>query len=98
MRSLRMATWTSGEPVSESWVRYDVMSSVFRSLLSATNAYLRARSSGVVLPKPPQCVSPKRVILFQYDVGMQNMTHRPDSDYGTGFGDRDEVAVGMKEP
>src|SRR5438034_547544 len=36
MRSLRMATWTSGEPVSDSWVLYVTISSVLRSLDNAT--------------------------------------------------------------
>src|SRR5512132_407063 len=36
MRSLRSATWTSGEPVSPSWVLYVLMISVLRSLVNAT--------------------------------------------------------------
>src|SRR5687768_5978138 len=36
MRSLRSATWTSGEPVSLSWVLYVLMISVLRSFVNAT--------------------------------------------------------------
>ena len=42
MRSLSIATWTSGDPVSLSWVRYESMISDFRSFGNAT-LYLRER-------------------------------------------------------
>ena len=42
MRSLRIATCTSGDPVSLSCVRYESMISDFRSFGNAT-AYLRER-------------------------------------------------------
>src|SRR5688572_20321041 len=51
MRSLRMATWTSGEPVSLSWVLKSPMRAVFLSFVSAT-VYLHARPSSRVFELP----------------------------------------------
>ncbi len=47
MRSLRIATCTSGDPVSVPCVRYEPMTSVFLSFVSATSASTYGPERGV---------------------------------------------------
>src|SRR3954470_19257687 len=104
MRSLRMATCTSGDPVSASCVLYEPISSVLRSFDNATGSSstrppvppVRAGSSADTVPDGPStgncCYSNKINMLHQDNSRVQKPGGR------SGLGDADQVAVRIDQP
>src|SRR5262245_16883952 len=73
MRSLRMATCTSGDPVSPSCFLYELMTSVLRSLLSTgVPSTGRPESAGCGLPDGRKPCGHKELILAEVARDRQN--------------------------